>query len=213
MQIKFFRQSRQSPDTGSWTKLKESGLVPNAEAADGSISKGATSMNHPTRQLAFLTLISALALPNFIACVSVDLKPKAVTKSKSYQFQDPPKYFGKMESDQADFVWQNPKNGNTIAVLSECSETRDPSLSNLESETVNALTAPQILHTENVHFADRGALQSLVEGQVDGVNVKMEILTLKKNSCSYTLSYIGRSKTFEQDQKIFSQFLKGFVIP
>lgn len=170
-------------------------------------------MNHPMRQSAVPILVLFLALANLIACVSVDLKPKAASKSKIYQFQEPSKQFKKTDSDQADVVWQNPKNGNTIAVLSECSETRDPSLSQLENETVNALTAPQILQTENIHFADRGGLRSLVEGQVDGVSVKMEILTLKKNSCSYTLSYIGRSQTFEQDQKTFDLFLKGIVIP
>lgn len=162
-------------------------------------------------KLSYLTTIFVLA--NLIACVSVDLKPKAPTKSKVYQYQEPQKQFKKMESDQADHAWQNARNGNTIAVLSECSESRDPSLSGIESETINALTNPEILHTENIQFAERGALRTLVEGQVDGVSVKMEIVTLKKNTCSYTVSYIGRSKTFETDRKVFDQYLKGFVIP
>ena len=160
------------------------------------------------QHVAFIFLFGSL-----LSCVSVDLKPKAPTKSKIYRFAEPQAPFKKMDSDQADHAWQNSKNGNTIAVLSECSETRDPSLSGIESETINALTNPQTLKTENIQFSDRGALHTVVEGQVDGVNVKMEILTLKKNSCSYTLSYIGRSKTFEKDQPSFNQFLKGFVIP
>ncbi len=170
-------------------------------------------MAQPQLQTRISFFLSILVLANLLACVSVDLKPKAPTKSQIYQFTEPEKPFKKMSSDQADHVWQNPKNGNTLAVLSECSESRDPSLSRIESETVNALTGPQTLHTENIQFADRGALRTIVEGQVDGVSVKMEILTLKKNSCSYTLSYIGRSKTFVQDQKVFEQYLKGFIIP
>ena len=162
-------------------------------------------------QLLYVAIFILFA--NLLACVSVDLKPKAPTKSKVYHFQEPSKTFKKMDSDQADQAWQNSKNGNTIAVLSECSETRDPTLTGIESETINALTNPEILHTEKIQFADRGALRTLVEGQVDGVSVKMEILTLKKNSCSYTLSYIGRSKTFDSDRAVFEQYLKGFVIP
>lgn len=118
-----------------------------------------------------------------------------------------------MDSDQADHAWQNQKTGNTIAVLTECSESRDPSLASIEGETINALTNPQKLKTSEVQFADRGGLRTLVEGQVDGVSVKMDVLTFKKNSCAYTLSYIGRSKNFEKDQSAFEQFLEGYKVP
>ena len=161
----------------------------------------------------FYPLFSLILCAGMISCVSVDIKPKAPKKSKVYKYAEPKKPFAEMDSDQADHAWQNPKTGNTIAVLTECSETRDPSLVSIEGDTINALTNPNKLKSDSIQFADRGGLRTLVEGQVDGVNVKMDVVTFKKNSCSYTLSYIGRSKNFEKDQSSFEDFLKGYQVP
>lgn len=147
------------------------------------------------------------------ACVSVDFKPKAPRKSEDYRVTEPAKPFEKMKSDQADHAWQNPKTGNTIAVLSECSESRDPSLSSLEGETIQALHNLKILKTEELTFSSREARRSLVEGTMDGIAVKMDVFTFKKNSCSYTLTRVGRAKSFDKDQSAFEKFLKGFQVP
>lgn len=169
---------------------------------------------HQTRHHRYLcNLIFIFSLMGTISCVSVDLKPKAPTKSEVYEYSEPKNPFEEMISDHADHAWQNQKTGNTIAVLSECSESRDPSLASIEGETINALTNPQKIKTNEIQFSSRGGLRTVVEGQVDGVTVKMDVLTFKKNSCSYTLSYIGRSKGFEKDQSAFEEFLKGFKVP
>jgi hypothetical protein len=118
-----------------------------------------------------------------------------------------------MENQPTDLAWQNSKTGNTLAVLTECSETIDPSLKSLEGEMVQALDTPNTLKSENSVFEDRESLRSLVAGKVDGVPVKMDILTFKKNSCSYILTYMGKSEKFDQDHQIFENFLKGFKVP
>ncbi len=109
-------------------------------------------------------------------------------------------------------AWQNQKSGNTIAVLSECSETHDPTLSDLEEDMSQALTEPKITKTEALTFEGREALRSIIEGKVDGVPVKVDVLTFKKNSCSYTLTYMGRSQGFDKDHQAFENFLKGFKV-
>ncbi|MEZ0392575.1 MAG: hypothetical protein ACAH59_10180 [Pseudobdellovibrionaceae bacterium] len=165
-------------------------------------------MNHPNFK--FLLLSNLLLL---IGCVNVDLKTESPTKSESYTFAEPAKPFQEMKDKQTDQAWLNPDTGNTIAVLSECSESRDPSLIALEGETIQALNSYQITESKELQFEARAARRSLAEGTVDGIPVKMDVLTFKKNSCAYTLTYVGRAKGFERDRSTFENFLRGFRVP
>jgi hypothetical protein len=146
------------------------------------------------------------------ACVSVDLVPKGPVRSKAYSTDDPKAPFEELENDQADRAWQNPQTGNTFAVISECSD-RDPELKAVEADNLNALTNAKILQTQNIEFSDREALRTLAQGQVDGVLVKLDLMIFKKHACVYTLSQLGRDKSFEKDRKEFEAFLKGFRLP
>jgi hypothetical protein len=166
----------------------------------------------PLHRLFIISIPLSLSLL-FAGCVSVNIKPKALLHSKEYKFQAPDSSFRKIANEQTDLAWQNEKTGNTIAILSECSETRDPSLSDLEGEMSQALNDPKLLKTQNITFEDRDALRSLIEGKVDGVTVDVDVLTFKKNSCSYTLTYVGRAQGFEKDHAVFENFLKGFKVP
>jgi hypothetical protein len=157
-------------------------------------------------------IATALIVGLMGGCISVSIKNKdtTTTRSDKFKYSNPPSPFEKISSEQADLAWQNSKTGNTIAVLSECSETKDPSLSTLEGETIQALNSYQITKTGNIKFQERDALRSDVEGVVDGIAVRMNVLTFKKNSCAYTLTYLGRAKGFEKDLPAFDKFLLGF---
>lgn len=163
------------------------------------------------RSLNFSILISLCFA--VMGCVSVNLKPKAPLHSTEYKYQAPDASFRKLDNEQTDLAWQNEKSGNTIAVLSECSETRDPSLQDLEAEMTQVLNDHKVIQSQPLTFEEREALRSLIEGKVDGISVSVDVLTFKKNSCSYTLTYMGRSQGFEKERKVFENFLKGFKVP
>ncbi|PIS10958.1 MAG: hypothetical protein COT73_06520 [Bdellovibrio sp. CG10_big_fil_rev_8_21_14_0_10_47_8] len=118
-----------------------------------------------------------------------------------------------MDSSGADISWQNPKSGNTIAIISECSEMKDPALSDLENDAAQAFSAAKVVQTTKETFSDREALRSQIQGTVDGIAVKMDILTFKKNSCNYSVTFMGRLRLFDLDHSAFEQFLKGFSVP
>jgi hypothetical protein len=150
---------------------------------------------------------------SLLACVSVSIKPPTVSKSSEYRFQPPAKPFEKMNSDQADHAWQNPRNGNTLAILTGCSPDKDPSLATLESDVIQALNTYKVLSSQDFTFQDRAAKRSLVEGTVDGIQVKLDFVIFKKRNCSYTLTYVGRSSNFDLDLASFEKFLTGFEAP
>jgi len=154
-----------------------------------------------------------------LGCVSVDqiLIPPVPKKAEGLQFTSPSSYpksdFKEVKNSTVDLAWQNTKNGNTIAYLSECNPKTDPSLKAMEAENLAALTNVEIVETNDTNYNEREALISTVNGQVDGVEVRIRQVIFKKNGCNFTLSYVGRRKFFDKDEKTFKLFVEGFKAP
>ncbi|MFN7825241.1 MAG: hypothetical protein ACK5P6_07765 [Pseudobdellovibrionaceae bacterium] len=167
-------------------------------------------MNHPRRYLqnCFLFVLGFFAA----GCVSVSIAPSPVTKSKDFSFQVPATPFAKLEGESFDHSWQSEKTGNTIAILSECGVGGDLPLVTIESESLSSLTHKNIVETKHLTFAQREARRTRAQGQLDGVSVEIEILTVKKNSCSFVVTYVGRQKSFPLELKIFESFLQNLEI-
>lgn len=153
----------------------------------------------------YLVLIAATS-----SCVSVGLKQKAADKSKSYSFTQPSGNFEKIKSVQADLAFQDPTTGHTIAMISECSDSLDPSIESLESEITSSIQNAKAISQTEVMTNSRSGRHSLFSGTMDGVPVNIEILVFKKSSCAYTLTLMGREKGFENQRKYFENFKKGF---
>ena len=67
----------------------------------------------------------------------------------------------------------------------------------------------------NIRTASNGreALETEVEGKLDGVMTRIRALVFKKNGCTYTISHIGVPRTFEEDRGRFTEFLGNFQAP
>lgn len=160
--------------------------------------------------LKVLKALMGLALLSSSACVSVSLKKEPIVRSEKYTYQNPSGNFKRIDPDNADHAWRNSKTGNTIAIISECSQTKDPELITLESESMEALSSAKILSSKTMAFNEREALRSMGEGNIDGVPVKIDVVNFKKSNCMYALTYFGKSTGFANDQTEFENFIKGF---
>jgi hypothetical protein len=150
---------------------------------------------------------------HMLGCVSVNIDGGKPVKSSDVKYQEPKVPFKKISNPTVDMAWQNSKNGNTIAFLSECKLKADISLQTMETESLAALANLKVSKSDVKEFNEREAKEVLAEGQVDGIAVKMKLMLLKKNECNYTFSYVGRKKFFESDLNIYQQFLDGFQAP
>jgi hypothetical protein len=157
--------------------------------------------------------IFALATVFLFGCVSVSLGNNKSKKAQDLKMQEPKSPFHSIKTDNADSAWQSDKTGNTIAVLSECNTPTDISLKSLESDSLTALSQIKIVNSEKLTFNNREAIQTVSEGKVDGVPIRLELLVFKKNYCNYTLSYVGRKASFDSERDFFEQFLKYFEAP
>ncbi len=164
-------------------------------------------MKHP--KALFLLLLYFL----LNGCVSVNLPSSSGWKAPTVEFKAPPKPFVPMENKNADKAWISEKNGNTISYLSECGSPVDPPLQQIEADTLNFLENLKIISSDSKTFNGRESLETLAQGNVDGVPVKMRVLTFKKNNCSYSLVYGGVKDKFNSEVSYFEQFLKGFKAP
>lgn len=157
------------------------------------------------RHLGFLLLAIALG-----GCVSVSLPSGVGKKSEAVRFDAPAAPFRELAAPSADRAWVNEATGNTISFLSDCNEKIDPALSQLQDEALNVLEKRDLGEQKTLTYNGREAILSSAAGDLDGVPVRMKVLTLKKNACSYTIMYTGVAAQFDKDASAFSKFLDGF---
>ena len=145
-------------------------------------------------------------------CVSVSLSPK-ISKANNVEFKAPSQPFESIYPPGADKAWQDKNLGNSISFMSTCNDPSDPSIEIVEKDMLNNLQAVKIKETKNDFFNGRESRRSQAEGDVDGIPTKVEVLTFKKNSCTYSLMYVAIAKHFEQDLSAFQNFLASFKAP
>lgn len=148
----------------------------------------------------------------FSACVSVQMPTSKGMKSKSIIFTAPNKPFQSSENKIMDAVWINDKNGNTISYQSECESKNEPTMEQLENDTVLSLQEISDKKSEMITYNQRNALASHISGTLDGVKVKIRQVSFLKNNCSYVINYFGVDSKFALDEKQFDIFLKDFKV-
>ncbi len=160
------------------------------------------------------SFISLLALCLLIsACVSVNIGPKKATRSEKVSFREPQSPFQALSGTKADHAWQNKGNGNSISYFSTCNDPSDPPLDAVQREMFSDIENQTVLKNEARNFNGREALMSEIEGLVDGVKTRIDLMVFKKNDCIYSISYVGVAKSFAQDMSAFTQFLENFRAP
>jgi hypothetical protein len=146
-------------------------------------------------------------------CVSVQLSGSKGTPAKNVQFEAPGDPFKSIKAPNSDKTWLSEKTGNTISFLSECGNTSDPGLGQIESESLGVLNNLNIEKAEVTQFNGREARQTVATGEIDGVAVRLALLIFKKNNCNYTISYGGVAKEFTKEERYFNNFTKMFKAP
>jgi hypothetical protein len=146
-------------------------------------------------------------------CVSVQLPSSKDLRSKNVQFKTPQAPFKDFATTQSDRAWISEKTGNTISFLSQCGNQNDPSIEQIENESLSSLSHLVGIKGENFYFNERNAKFRIHRVVLDGVAVQVALIIFKKNGCDYTLSYGGIEEKFKIEEQIFNQFTKNFKIP
>lgn len=161
------------------------------------------------KKLGFL-LLASLFLTN---CVTVNLGKDKAEKASSVEFKPPGVPFVEMESPIADAAWEDTKTGSSIAYLSECDEKSEPVLEYIAQGYFQNVKDGKIVSQETFKYNEREALQFVFSGRHEGIPTQTKLVIFRKNSCTYTLSYLSLSKTYAKNISIFDEFIKEFKAP
>jgi hypothetical protein len=148
-----------------------------------------------------------------MGCVSVKIGGSVPQKSQDMKYRSPTGKFEEVKSNEVDHSWRNTQNGNTISILSECGDPTDPSLEQIQTGIISEIEHSQVLELHHIDYNARDGVHSLLEGRVDGVPTRFELVIFKKNNCTYVLSYAAVAKSFGDNQRDFESFVKGFKVP
>jgi hypothetical protein len=133
-----------------------------------------------------------------------------IRKAEHVAFTAPKAPYQVISSANADVAWLSSKTGNTISFLSECESPADPSMKQIQNESLSVLNNLKVESDDEVPYNGRQALVSVATGHVDGVPIKMKLVIFKKNNCNYTLSYAGVEKNFSPELPEFNRFMQNF---
>ena len=99
---------------------------------------------------------------------------------------------------------------NSLLFEQSDEEVLDPEWKQLVIEAMNS----GIEKEQFIAYNNREALRSDAAGQLDGVKVKVNLLNVKKNFCSYTISMVSLQEKEKDNNsvQVFENFLKGFKI-
>lgn len=147
------------------------------------------------------------------SCVSIQLQERKVEKSKDVKFLEPKGDFKEYKTQSSDKTWISHNTGNAIAYFSECNDPSDASLSVIQRESLATLAQSEVIESKLTTFNDREALWTYARGIMEGIRVDVQLMIFKKNQCTYSLSYVGREKSFKKEVDQFDNFVKSFKAP
>ena len=145
------------------------------------------------------------------ACISLKISPDT-QRSQSVSYNKPSSPFIETQSTNADKAWIDLETGSIISYQSICNEAIDPDLDTILQKSTSELLDRKISKRTRIDYNGRRAERVLVSGQLDGVQVNLEFVIFKKNSCSYTLSFISLPEHFQKSIDTFNKFIDGFKV-
>jgi hypothetical protein len=116
-----------------------------------------------------------------------------------------------VSTDGNDLAFYRPAMG-TIAVNSTCTEYDDVPLSALVNHLLFDTTSRRVLVEETVTLVGRGARHMLVNLELDGVPLQLELYVLRKDGCVFDLSHIRARSTEPAARETFLAFVQQFDV-
>lgn len=178
-----------------------------------------------------LILVSMLASSSGCGLLLGNIKPSA-RKSDDYKALDlakggadwkrldPAKESASTDSsttdeptDVSDLSFQSQKTASIVSLTSTCRRNAPAEPHDLLTDTKQLLLGfTQITHkeTKDLEVAGRPALQTTVEGQINGRPMRIRAVVLEADNCIFDLMLISRPDRFEKAEPDFTRFVSSF---
>jgi hypothetical protein len=135
------------------------------------------------------------------------LDPKGTTPHDQTPDAPPP------ESGISDVVFQSKKSASIISLNSACNRYKkvpqNPDLKALTRELFLGLSEMHDLEQANLIIQETPALQTTIQGKLNGESMKLRTVVLQRSHCVYDLMYIARPERFLENEDDFSHFVSS----
>jgi hypothetical protein len=101
--------------------------------------------------------------------------------------------------------------GGTILAHATCEARGDAPLDVLTNHLLFGIEEPREQSRTPLSLDGRRALRTRVDGALDGVPIALDLVVLKKDSCTYDLELASSPEVFARRQADFERFFAGFA--
>jgi hypothetical protein len=101
--------------------------------------------------------------------------------------------------------------GGTILAHATCEPRGDASLDVLTNHLLFGIEEAREQSRTPLSLDGRRALRTRVDGALDGVPIALDLVVLKKDSCTYDLELASSPEVFARRQPDFERFFTGFA--
>lgn len=161
----------------------------------------------------FRNILAQIALYSLTACAIFGGGDDPAVKNLSVKVAAPPSPFEVITTTNADHLWQSRRTGNTIAINSACLEKNKEDLSSLEHGILEGVDHVNQVKEEKITVDGAPAERTHAEGKTEGVPISIELVTIKKENCTYDLAYVARTVTYKSELEVFNKFVERFHVP
>lgn len=135
-------------------------------------------------------------------------------KQGSYRVGELPHHWRQVHFKYKTLLFRHLETQASISTNAVCGEsTEDASLQVLTRHLYNGIDQVKIESQAEKPLDGRSSLWTVWGGQMDGVPVKIETVSIKKNECLFDFYYVALPPDFEKGQKEFHHFAQGFSYP
>ncbi len=108
--------------------------------------------------------------------------------------------------------WYHAGFGATIGVAAQCKDVEDVSLDSLAQQALIGLENREVVEQGRTDVQGREATDWVVKGSLDGVQVVIGLVTLRRGNCVYDLNLVAPPESFEKARPEFRAFVGGFEV-
>ena len=110
-----------------------------------------------------------------------------------------------------DLAWVHVGTAHVLAMNATCDEHGDPSLQVLTAHLTFGFTDKELKTRAEKRIDGREALVSQYAAKLDGVEVELELVVLKKNGCVHDFMYVAPAGHLEDQRSAFDHLLAEFT--
>ncbi len=158
-----------------------------------------------------LLLASLLASP-LIGCGAKQTEVRAQQRLEGrYRLGSLPSGWESQRAGGADNAWFNAALSSTIYTDSNCARRfQDSPLDDLATHLIAGIATGPPLREDTLTLDNRTALLRVYSGRMDGVRLRIGLVVLNKNRCTYDMLYLAPASTFETGWADFVSLISGF---